>query len=226
MQKEETIMTELEKIAYAKSFIDKLANGINPLDDTRVPENDIVNNVRLSRCFFYVSGILQREIDRERRKEQKEQKNKKAPRRPFSITQEQLQNFEYSKHPLSVSAMARKINWLVKEDIDAKKIEKLSYRKINYWLCDIGMIEWRQWDNEKQKRFPTADGEALGLILEIWENYGRKTPVIYLSEEAQHFVIDNIEAVIAAEKGKPLPSQDEDNDEDEDEDEDCNNEQI
>lgn len=29
-------MTEIEKIAYAKSFIDKLANGINPLDDTPI----------------------------------------------------------------------------------------------------------------------------------------------------------------------------------------------
>ena len=46
-------MTELEKIEYAKSFIDKLANGINPLDDSPIPDNDIANNVRLSRCFFY-----------------------------------------------------------------------------------------------------------------------------------------------------------------------------
>ena len=51
-------MTELEKIEYTKMFIDKLANGINPLDDTPIPENDIANNVRLSRCFFYVSDIL------------------------------------------------------------------------------------------------------------------------------------------------------------------------
>ena len=35
-------MTELEKIAYAKSFIDKLANGINPLDD--MPNHIDVNN--------------------------------------------------------------------------------------------------------------------------------------------------------------------------------------
>ena len=59
-------MTELEKIAYAKSFIDKLANGINPIDDQPVAEYDVVNNVRLTRCFFYVSGILQKEIDRAR----------------------------------------------------------------------------------------------------------------------------------------------------------------
>ena len=51
-------MTELEKIEYAKSFIDKLANGINPLDESPIPDGDVVNNVRLSRCFFYVSDIL------------------------------------------------------------------------------------------------------------------------------------------------------------------------
>ena len=56
-------MTELEKIAYAKSFIDKLANGINPIDDSIIPDGDVVNNVRLSRCFFYVSDILRQVVD-------------------------------------------------------------------------------------------------------------------------------------------------------------------
>ena len=45
-------MTELEKIAYAQTFIEKLANGINPLVDPPMSENEIANNVRLSRCFF------------------------------------------------------------------------------------------------------------------------------------------------------------------------------
>ena len=206
-------MTELEKIAYAKSFIDKLANGINPLDDTPIPDDDIVNNVRLSRCFFYVSSILQKEIDRER---SKQPKGKKSQRLPFSITQEQLEKFEYSSYPISASAIARKINWLVKEDIEEKKIEKFSYRKINYWLREIGMIEWREWDNGKSKRFPTPEGEAMGLVLEIWENYGRKSPVIYFSEEAQRFIIDNFEAVMAAEKGSIFPLQEEDNEENDD----------
>lgn len=56
-------MTELEKIAYAKSFIDKLANGINPIDNQPVAEEDVVNNVRLTRCFFYVSDILRQVIE-------------------------------------------------------------------------------------------------------------------------------------------------------------------
>ncbi len=43
------------------------------------------------------------------------------------------------------------------------------------------MIEWREWENGKIKHFPTAQGEEVGLVLKIWENYGRKLPVIYFS---------------------------------------------
>ena len=58
-------MTELEKIEYAKSFIDKLAIGINPTDGTLIPQEDVVNNPRLSKCFLYVSDLLS-QIIRER----------------------------------------------------------------------------------------------------------------------------------------------------------------
>jgi hypothetical protein len=37
--------------------------------------------------------------------------------------------------------------------------------------------------------------------------------VIYLSEAAQHFIIDNFEAVMAAERGSIFPLQEEDNEE-------------
>lgn len=56
-------MTEIEKIAYAKSFIDKLANGINPIDGSVIAATDTVKNERLSKCFFYVSDILQKVIE-------------------------------------------------------------------------------------------------------------------------------------------------------------------
>ena len=56
-------MTDLETIARAKMYIDKLANGINPLDDTAIEENDVVNNVKISRCLFFVSDTLQKVIE-------------------------------------------------------------------------------------------------------------------------------------------------------------------
>lgn len=50
-------MTEVEKIAYTRMYIEKLANGINPLTDQAVPDTDLINNVRISRCLFYVSDL-------------------------------------------------------------------------------------------------------------------------------------------------------------------------
>ena len=52
--------TELETMKHAKEYIDKLANGIDPFTDKPVPDGDIINNVKLSRCFFYISGILEK----------------------------------------------------------------------------------------------------------------------------------------------------------------------
>ena len=90
-------MTESEKIAYAKVFIDKLANGINPLDDTPIPEDDLANNVRLSRCFGYVSLLLARMIRQER---QKENRKKRRYRPPYSLSPEQLEKIEFSATPI------------------------------------------------------------------------------------------------------------------------------
>ena len=56
-------MTEIEIIARAQMYLEKLANGIDPLTNKEVPENDVVNNVRISRCLFYSSGILKQIID-------------------------------------------------------------------------------------------------------------------------------------------------------------------
>ncbi len=201
-------MTESQRVAYAKTFIDKLANGINPLSDEPLPEGDVANNVRLSRCFFYVSDILRREIERERRKERRaagETAEKKPAPEPFFITPRQVEAFQYSATPISVSAMCRKLNWLVREEIGEKRMERLSFRRISTFLKKSGMIEWQEWEGGMMKWLPTSAGEEMGLTVQLWERYGRRTPMICLTETAQHFVMDNIEAVLATD-GQEVPS--------------------
>lgn len=97
-------MTELERIAYAKTFIDKLANGINPLDNQPVSEQDVINNVKLARCFFYVSDVLRRVIENGGIAPHKKQSS-----RPFYITPEQLSHYSYSKTPHRNGLSARHI---------------------------------------------------------------------------------------------------------------------
>ena len=77
-------MTELETLQRAKMYMEKLANGVNPIDDSVIPDEDVVNNVRLSRCFFYVANVLQQVIDNGGVTRQKKQKKEH-----FFLTPEQ-----------------------------------------------------------------------------------------------------------------------------------------
>ena len=56
-------MTELEKITCAKTYVDKLANGINLLTNQPVSDADSINDVRISRCLFYVADILRQIVE-------------------------------------------------------------------------------------------------------------------------------------------------------------------
>ena len=67
-------MTDLEVMQRAKKYMDRLAQGIDPITGNEMPEDSLLNNVRLARCFFYVSGILQQVIDNGRTVGNKQQK--------------------------------------------------------------------------------------------------------------------------------------------------------
>ena len=55
-------MNDLQTLQRAKLYMDKLSQGIDPISDTECPMDSVLNNVRLARCFFYVSGILDQVI--------------------------------------------------------------------------------------------------------------------------------------------------------------------
>ena len=46
------IVRQAEIMQHAKEYLDKLARGIDPLTGREVPEDEIINNVRSSRCLF------------------------------------------------------------------------------------------------------------------------------------------------------------------------------
>ena len=181
-------MTEIEKIKYAKSFIDKLANGINPIDDTLAPEQDIINNVRLSRCFFFVSDILRQVIENGGVK-----KLKKSEKLPFSINQKELESYKFSDNPICMSEMLKGINSL----IDTNVMQKLTYADVCEWLIDINLLEIFIDSKGKNRKKPTSQGKNIGITLEtrINQRYG-DYPVIVYNKDAQKFIIDNIDSII------------------------------
>lgn len=193
-------MTELEKMERAKMYIDKLANGINPIDDTVIPDNDTVNNVRLTRCFFYISDVLRQVI--ENGGVVSAPKEKKPKKVPFKISFENIQKYSLSDEPIALSKIAERINDLV----DLEGMKKLSYRNIADWLIEIGMLSVVTKDDGKTSKAPTEDGKNIGISTEVRNGqYGTYEIVVY-NRMAQEFIVDNITAVLEnVEKQKSMP---------------------
>lgn len=184
-------MTEIEKIERAKMYMEKLANGINPIDNTMAPDEDIINNVRLSRCFFFVSDVLRQVIENGGIKPVAA--GKKSKKIPLMIPFEKRNQFEYSEKPITVSEIARRVNALV----DTENMKRLTYSGVLTWLTKTGMIESMPTSDGRSVKRPTKIGRESGISVE--ERTGSNGPyqVVVYNSEAQHFIVDNLDAITA-----------------------------
>ena len=180
-------MTELETLERAKMYMEKLANGINPIDGSVIPDEDVVNNVRLSRCFFYVSDILRQVIENGGVAPQK-----KIKKEPFSLMVEQREAFDFSAVPIPISEISKRINMLSTDE----NMPTLSYAAIRDWLMSLGMLEHTLDGNGKNVVRPTPQGESTGIALEARNGANGPYFVVVYNLAAQHFILDNLDAII------------------------------
>lgn len=181
-------MTELEKIEYTKMFIDKLANGVNPIDNTEISGGDIVNNVRISRCLFYVSEILGEVI--KNGGVSKKSNSKKLL--PFEIIPEQIERVPITDEYIGIKNFVTAIN----EQIDCEVYKKLKVTSVTEWLVDVEML-YNEIIGGKKRKKPTSNGKSIGITTQVHTGqYGEYEMVLY-GKEAQQFILDNIDAIVA-----------------------------
>lgn len=172
----------------AKAYIDQLANGINPIDGTCVADSDVINNVRISRCLFYVSDILKQVIDNGG-----SVSKKKTVKSPFFLSSEAVNGFRFSKAPITVSEIVKRINSLA----DSERCCQLKLASVTTWLIEIGALEVITTADGKNTKLPTERGTELGILTEKRMGQRGEYTVVVYNIEAQRFIIDNIEAIIA-----------------------------
>ena len=181
-------MTEAEKLQRAKLYMDKLANGIDPITDTEIPGDSILNNVRLSRCFFYVSGVLRQVLENDG-----QGRAGRPKQAAFALASEQRETFMCSKEPIPVSSFVAQINAM----IDAENMKKLAVTAVTNWLLGSGYLHLTE-SNGRKSRQPTPQGEAIGLLAEPRQGqYGEYHMVLY-SERAQRLILEHLDEIAGA----------------------------
>ena len=178
-------MIDEEKIVTAKVWIEKLANGINPLNDELVKEDDIINNVHISRCLFYVAELLS-DVKAGTTAEKKSRKK-------FFLSAKDAANIYISKHNGIVN-FVKLVNGYIPDDMKA-----LSAVQVIKWLRHEGLMQEVQKEDGHKTNLPTEKGNSLGINIEIQRNPdGLDYQRVVYSVDAQRFILDNIESIVTS----------------------------
>lgn len=186
-------MTEKEKLQLAKKYIDYLARGFNPLDESPVSNDDIVRNIRISKCLLYVSGVLDEVIEKGiGEKKTYYKKETKDTKEEFNISYEDRERFIFSSKPMTVSEIADGISELV----DGEKVKPLKATVINEWLLQNGFL-YEEERYGKKNKLVTDEGKSIGINeVEMISQAGMPYKRITHSIDSQQFIIDNLDSII------------------------------
>ena len=175
----------LELLKHAKEYIENMANGINPLTGESVKDDDLINNVRRSRCLFYFNDVLGNVLSNGGINNKKQKKIK------FNISRETINKYQYSEIDLPISKIVEKINELN----DNENMYKLKASKVCDWLIDIGLLVETEFNGKKFK-IPTEQGEEMGMYLEHRMGYSGEYVIVLYPRKMQEFIIDNFECLL------------------------------
>ena len=183
-------MNEQEKLIRAEQYLRQLANGMDPIAQCELPEDTALNNVRLSRCFFYAADVLRQVIDNGGMVGKPVYIPKeKLPN--FALTAEQLAQIELSDDPLFISKFTDKLNAL----IDENAMKKLNARIFGAWLLEKGFLQEEIRGGNKH-RVPSSAGVRLGITSEFRQTeHGTYTALLY-DREAQQFMLDHLDEIL------------------------------
>ena len=181
-------MTELETIQRAKMYMEQLANGIDPITAQEIPGDSVLNNVRLSRCFFYVAGILDKVIANDGYVGVKP----KVQLTNFTLTPQQRARVSLSDTPVRITEFVE----ILHRAANAPDMRKLPTTAITNWLLANGFLIKQTTPDGKSRRLPTAAGQALGLSVSSRQGLHGEYTAVYYNRSAQEFLLGNLDTFL------------------------------
>lgn len=173
-------MEEKEKIAIAQDWVRKLANGINPLNGNVLKDDDVVNNVHISRCLFYVADLLGKYSERTK-------KPASLRNLPFLASAMQIDKYNYAE-AISISPFAKELEKLIPENM-----QSVNYKSIVKWLMQEGFLVEGEIDSKGRiPKVPTEKGREIGIYCEERERNGGSYLITLYNRDAQKFLLEHM----------------------------------
>ena len=181
-------MTELETMQRAKMYLDKLSRGIDPITDREMPEDVVLNNVRICRCLHYVTGILDQVIANGGVVGKKERSVE------FSITRAQMAHIQLTSYPVGINEFAENI----RAATGNPDMKRPNTGKITAWLMQRGLMELVNDAEGKPRRMPTEQGQRMGMSTKMRQGQNGEYLAVYYDANIQRLILDHLEEILGA----------------------------
>ena len=186
----EGLIADLKK---SKDYIDKLVEGINPVNGKPISTREVIYDYKVSRQLEFLSEYVKNEIKRLENNEKAKKEDEDDELMEFELTDTELKKIELSEKPISLADICNMLNHL-RPSSKMRKLKSISAIEV---LNAFGMI-----DRVRRKIIPTEQGTALGIQFKEFQSNGATLTKVLYSKEAQQFVIDHLKEITEINKTK------------------------
>ncbi len=179
-------MIDRQKILDAKTNLDQLINGYNPLDSTPLADSDIVKNTHVHDCLSYISAILQQIVDGKL-----VSASSKWGNLPLAYSENYANGLLISDSPISLEQMVIRLHALR----NVGNYQQLNSINIIHWLIQIGALKARRRSYSIKIEGCTKLGNILGFSMQAPMEICDKANGIICNRNAQKFILLHIQKV-------------------------------
>ena len=192
MKKNDTegLIADLKK---SKDYIDKLVEGINPVNGKPISTREVIYDYKVSRQLEFLSEYIKNEIKRLENNEKAKKEDEDDELMEFELTDTELKKIELSEKPISLADICNMLNHL-RPSSKMRKLKSISAIEV---LNAFGMI-----DRVRRKIIPTEQGTALGIQFKEFQSNGSTLTKVLYSKDAQQFIIDHLKEITEINKTK------------------------
>lgn len=178
---------DLSKLDVAIKYIERMADGCNPVNNTPLENEDVLNNPNIIRCMYFIKEVLEEVRNNDGVIGGKKEKPSAIP---FPV--EALEEFVY-RGDQSITHVLNQIY----EPISDLNVKKISVAKITSALKEEGyLLEEQNPETGKSRKVPSVKGNELGIYMVEREFNGRMYQSVTYDQNAQEYIVELLKRMI------------------------------
>jgi hypothetical protein len=174
-----------EKLVKAKEILQKMADGIDPLNGEPIEKNSFLHDPRMIRCLYFIQEVLGSAIEGNVRS---------GGMKPaeFRITAEEKSRVLLPQGKIGVNEFAKCVNVVIDQD----KSKRLSGVELNRSLKKMGVLDEQVLADGKTRTALNARSGTYGIEAEKRNFNGSEYEMILFNDEGKRFLLDNLETIL------------------------------